>query len=163
MSRKDDLESKKLLKAFANGDKEAFNELYRLHIGGLWVFVGRLLGTKDVKPIGSVCQEVWLTVMRKASVYDPDGGAMFSTWLLEIGKYCCKAHKSAADRQKAADERVAAKRGRRPEGVRAPDLLERRELVVGIKAMLRELPVEPPANAHIIAARARRGKLRMPE
>jgi RNA polymerase sigma-70 factor (ECF subfamily) len=69
-----------LMKAYALGDPQAFEELYRRHKRGLFVFLRRQC------PSATICEELahdaWLAVIKQASNYQEN--AQFKTWLFRI-------------------------------------------------------------------------------
>jgi RNA polymerase sigma-70 factor, ECF subfamily len=75
-----------LLERIAAGDQRAFSALVDRHGRGIRIFAGRFLG--NAEDGADVAQEVFLTVWRKASGFDPARGKA-STWLYRIAANRC--------------------------------------------------------------------------
>lgn len=75
-----------LLERIASGDQRAFSALVDRHGRGIRIFAGRFLG--NAEDGADVAQEVFLTVWRKASGFDPARGKA-STWLYRIAANRC--------------------------------------------------------------------------
>lgn len=70
-----------LVRAFLDGDEQAFRALYRRHAGRLRAIVLRLLGGRRADA-DDVLQEAWLAACRAMPGFR--GEAKFSTWLIAI-------------------------------------------------------------------------------
>src|SRR5271169_5225376 len=66
-----------LMLAYAAGDSAAFERLYDRHEAAVYRFLLRSVGNRAVAE--ELLQEVWLSVVRNASRYQPRAG--FRTWL----------------------------------------------------------------------------------
>ena len=69
-----------LLRAFSQGETEAFNKLYLRHKDSLYNFILRSLG--QFAPAEEIAQEVWMAVIAQSASYKPT--AAFRTWLYRI-------------------------------------------------------------------------------
>lgn len=72
-----------LLRLAMAGDEEAFTRLYRRLRGAVYRFARRMSGSPSVAE--DVTQEVFLILLRKAELYDPQRGAL-STYLMRIAR-----------------------------------------------------------------------------
>lgn len=72
-----------LMTAYAAGDPQAFERLYRRHEAGLYRFVRRLLGTALAAQTDEVFQDTWLKVVHSRAHWEPEG-AQFRTWLYTL-------------------------------------------------------------------------------
>jgi RNA polymerase sigma-70 factor (ECF subfamily) len=79
-----------LMSAFAAGNVQAFEWLYRRHHAALYRFVRRLLGRDGAAQADEVFQDTWLRVVHAKERYVPQG-ASFRTWLFTL------AHHRAVD------------------------------------------------------------------
>ena len=71
-----------LLLRFARGDSVAFDTLYGRHELGVWRFV--LRSVRDQALADDLLQDVWFSVARQASNYQPT--ARFKTWLFTMAR-----------------------------------------------------------------------------
>ncbi len=71
-----------LMKAFAKGSAEAFNELYRRHKDGLYRFLLRSSPTPQIAE--DLTQEVWSSLIKSADNYQAQG--TLKTWLFTIAR-----------------------------------------------------------------------------
>ena len=69
-----------LLRAFSQGDTEAFDTLYLRHKDSLYNFIFRSLA--QFAPAEEIAQEVWMAVIAQSAIYKPS--AAFRTWLYRI-------------------------------------------------------------------------------
>lgn len=90
-----------LMKKTANGDREAFHKLYEQSSAKLFGVLLRIL--KQEVLAEDVCQEVYLTIWKKASQYDPTLGRVMS-WMIAI------ARNKAIDVIRRADEKMLAQK-----------------------------------------------------
>jgi RNA polymerase sigma-70 factor (ECF subfamily) len=72
-----------LLQMTMAGDEEAFTRLYRRLRGGVYRFARQMSGSSSVAE--DVTQEVFLILLRKAELYDPQRGSL-STYLTRIAR-----------------------------------------------------------------------------
>lgn len=79
-----------LVRAFAAGDRRAFEQLYARHERALYRFVHRLLGTAAAQQADEVFQDTWLRAIQACPTWEPRG-AVFRTWLFTL------AHHRAVD------------------------------------------------------------------
>src|SRR5262249_18634255 len=70
-----------LLRLMMAGHEEAFTRLYRRLRGGVYRFARQMSGSSSVAE--DVTQEVFLILLRKAALYDPQRGSL-STYLMRI-------------------------------------------------------------------------------
>ncbi len=75
-----------LMAAFASGDVQAFEWLYRRHQAALYRFVRRLLGRAGAAQADEVFQDTWLRVLQSKDRYTPQG-AQFLTWLFTLAHH----------------------------------------------------------------------------
>lgn len=87
-----------LMLAFAGGDGEAFERLFRRHGGGLLTYLAHLTGERATAE--DLLQEIFLRVVRRAREYRPDG--RFRAWLHTI------AHHALTDQRRRAALRPLA-------------------------------------------------------
>jgi RNA polymerase sigma-70 factor (ECF subfamily) len=73
-----------LMRAFADGDAEAFTRLYDRHERATWRFIRHRLGRAHEAAADDVMQETWLSVARAAPRYV--ASARFTTWLFAIAR-----------------------------------------------------------------------------
>jgi RNA polymerase sigma-70 factor (ECF subfamily) len=71
-----------LMRQFAAGNLESFEELYRRHEGKVWRFIYRSVGNQA--SADDLMQEVWFAVVTHAARYTPD--AKFTTWLFTVAR-----------------------------------------------------------------------------
>jgi RNA polymerase sigma-70 factor (ECF subfamily) len=93
-----------LMARYAQGDANAFDQLYRRHRGPLYRYVLRLAPARA--DADEIFQEVWMAVIQGRARYTPT--ARFTTFLFTI------AHRRIADRLRQAARRP---RGQMPEDV----------------------------------------------
>ena len=72
-----------LMLAFAGGDGEAFERLFRRHGGGLLTYLAHLTGERAAAE--DLLQEIFLRVVRRAGEYRPEG--RFRAWLHTIAHH----------------------------------------------------------------------------
>jgi RNA polymerase sigma factor (sigma-70 family) len=75
-----------LMRAFALGDAEAFDELYARHRAALYRFLHRLLGSAGRAHVDEVFQDTWLRVVQSRQRWAPQGAA-FRTWLFTVAHH----------------------------------------------------------------------------
>ncbi len=79
-----------LMRAYAEGDAAAFEQLYARHHAALYRFVRRLLGNAAATQADEVFQDTWLRAIQARRDWQPQG-ASFRTWLFTL------AHHRAVD------------------------------------------------------------------
>lgn len=80
----------RLMRAFAQGEARAFEQLYARHHAALYRFVKRLLGSACAAQTDEVFQDTWLRLIDARQRWAPQG-ASFRTWLFTL------AHHRAVD------------------------------------------------------------------
>ena len=127
-----------LVKRVADGDRQAFEELYDLTSPRVYGMALRVI--RDAGFSEEITQEVYLTVWRTAASYDTSGSVM--AWLLTM------AHRRSVDRirTETASRRPTLTHGREsvtPAFDEVAEITERRETVRLIRAGLAHLtPVQ---------------------
>jgi len=81
----DPTDDDQLMRAYAAGDADAFDRLYRRHAGPLYRFLRRLLGREGSAAVDEVFQDTWQRVIQARERWSPQG-ASFRTWLFTIGQ-----------------------------------------------------------------------------
>lgn len=124
-----------LLLRVAQGDEQAFGELYDRVSGQVYGVIRRVL--RDPARSEEVAQEVLVEIWRTASRFDPDKGSA-STWMLTM------AHRRAIDRVRSVqasrdrDERIGHRDGVRPFDAVSEEV-ETREEYAQVRAALEAL------------------------
>jgi RNA polymerase sigma-70 factor (ECF subfamily) len=77
-----DLSDNDLLEAIADGDRQAFTILVRRYLSKMVTLAQRIVF--DPEQAREIAQEAFLRVWLNAAKWDPDGSAMFSTWLRRV-------------------------------------------------------------------------------
>src|SRR5215468_8435308 len=97
-----------LLRMTMAGDEEAFTRLYRRLRGAVYRFARHMSGSSSVAE--DVTQEVFLILLRKAELYDPQRGSL-STYLTRIARNeilrrldCDRAYVTLAEEDGATSE-----------------------------------------------------------
>ncbi|HKQ79591.1 MAG TPA: RNA polymerase sigma factor [Blastocatellia bacterium] len=72
-----------LMRLTMAGDEEAFTRLYRRLRGAVYRFARRMSGSSNIAE--DVTQEVFLILLRRAELYDPQRGSL-STYLMRIAR-----------------------------------------------------------------------------
>jgi RNA polymerase sigma-70 factor (ECF subfamily) len=85
-----DLDDDQLMRAYAQGQARAFEQLYQRHHGALYRYVRRLLGSTCANQTDEVFQDTWARVIQARQRWAPQG-ASFRTWLFTL------AHHRAVD------------------------------------------------------------------
>jgi RNA polymerase sigma factor (sigma-70 family) len=93
-----------LMRAFAQGDARAFEQLYARHHAALYRFVRRVLGREAGTQADEVFQDTWLRVVRARERWAPQG-ATFRTWLFTL------AHHRAIDQLRKSGREVSLDHG----------------------------------------------------
>jgi len=75
-----------LMRAFAEGDARAFEQLYQRHRQALYRFLRRLLGPPLSAQADEVFQDTWLRVVQSRQRWAPQG-ATFRTWLFTLAHH----------------------------------------------------------------------------
>lgn len=125
----------------ADGDRSAFDPLYRSTRTLLDRFAGRLLPTRDEAE--DAAQQALLTVFSRAARFDPQRDAL--SWIFGIAANECRTRRRSVGRRDRALERFSdqAAHGQHPpeaEGdVIERDLIER-DLAMAASEVLAELP-----------------------
>ena len=86
MSKTDALDDDALMRAFAQGDARAFEQLYARHHAALYRFVRRVLGRAAAAQADEVFQDTWLRVVHARERWAPQG-ATFRTWLFTLAHH----------------------------------------------------------------------------
>jgi RNA polymerase sigma-70 factor (ECF subfamily) len=89
-----------LLRASAQGDREAFTALVTRHQQGLYAFVWRQV--RNHAETADICQQVLVKVFLKAAGFR--GDAAFRTWLYQIAINHCRNHFRARARERVAPD-----------------------------------------------------------
>jgi RNA polymerase sigma factor (sigma-70 family) len=90
----------RLMRAYAQGDACAFEQLYQRHQAALYRYVKRVLGREAGTQADEVFQDTWLRVVNARERWQPQG-ATFRTWLFTI------AHHRAVDRLRQSGREVS--------------------------------------------------------
>ncbi len=72
-----------LLRRMRAGDEEAFTQLYRRLRGAIYRFSRQMSGSSNIAE--DVTQEVFLILLRRAELYDPERGSL-TTYLIQIAR-----------------------------------------------------------------------------
>jgi RNA polymerase sigma factor (sigma-70 family) len=91
----------RLMRAYAQGDARAFEQLYQRHQAALYRYVRRVLGREAGTQADEVFQDTWLRVVNARTSWQAQG-ATFRTWLFTI------AHHRAIDRLRMSGREVSA-------------------------------------------------------
>src|SRR5215467_10720113 len=83
MNAFDTCSDERLLQMTMAGDEEAFTRLYRRLRGAVYRFARQMSGSSSVAE--DVTQEVFLILLRRAELYDPQRGSL-STYLMRIAR-----------------------------------------------------------------------------
>ncbi len=75
-----------LMRAFAQGEVRAFEQLYARHQAALYRFVRRVLGRALASQADEVFQDTWLRVVNARERWAPQG-ATFRTWLFTLAHH----------------------------------------------------------------------------
>jgi RNA polymerase sigma-70 factor (ECF subfamily) len=75
-----------LMRAFAQGDARAFEQLYARHQIALYRYVRRVLGRQAAAQADEVFQDTWLRVVHARERWAPQG-ATFRTWLFTLAHH----------------------------------------------------------------------------
>ena len=89
-----------LMRAYAQGQVQAFERLYRRHHAALYRFVRRVLGSACPGQADEVFQDTWARVIQARERWAPQG-ASFRTWLFTL------AHHRAVDCLRRSGREVA--------------------------------------------------------
>ena len=98
-----DMPDDDLMRAYAQGDAAAFDELYSRHEAALFRFVSRVLGASFAAQADEVFQETWLRIVASRETFVPQGAA-WRTWAFTI------AHNAAVDRLRTGGREVSLHR-----------------------------------------------------
>ncbi|MDO8964869.1 MAG: RNA polymerase sigma factor [Coriobacteriia bacterium] len=74
-----------IVRAAADGDREAFESLVRGHIDAVYAHAYRFFGDRTTAE--DATQEVWIKVFRSLAEFD--GRSAFSTWLFRVTRNVC--------------------------------------------------------------------------
>jgi len=72
-----------LMKAFAKGNAQAFNELYGRHKDAVYRFLLRASPSQSIAE--DLTQETWAAMIKRSANYQPQG--YFKTWLFTIARH----------------------------------------------------------------------------
>jgi RNA polymerase sigma factor (sigma-70 family) len=89
-----------LMRAYAQGDMAAFDELYSRNEGALFRFVRRVLGAPLAAQADEVFQDTWMRIVTARESFVPQG-ASWRTWAFTI------AHNLAIDRLRTSGREVS--------------------------------------------------------
>jgi len=92
-----------LMRAFAQGDATAFEQIYARHHAALYRFVRRVLGPACAAQADEVFQDTWLKVVKARATWAPQGAA-FRTWLFTL------AHHRAIDCLRKSGREISVER-----------------------------------------------------
>jgi RNA polymerase sigma-70 factor (ECF subfamily) len=129
----DDVPSEDFVFRLKDEDRQIVEDLYALHSRSVRAQVATIVKTRDENVLDDVCQQVWITVIRKLDTYA--AGASVLTWLTAIATNVSLNYLRAERRRKAI-------RPVPPELPSAESLepLAREAFRVELEAALRELP-----------------------
>ncbi len=100
-----------LMRAFARGDAQAFERLYRRHQAALYRFVRRLLGPAlAAQQADEVFQDTWSRVIQARERWSPQG-ASFRTWLFTLAHHRAIDCLRKSGREVSVDASTAADDG----------------------------------------------------
>jgi len=102
-----------LMKAYAAGDADAFEQLYRRHQAALYRFIRRLLGNALAAQTDEVFQDTWLRVVNARERWEPQG-ATFRTWLFTLAHHRVIDLLRRSGREISSDAIDAAREGDEP-------------------------------------------------
>lgn len=122
----------------AAGDTEAFERLYRRHVGQVWSLARRLLG---VALADDMTQEVFLLAWRKLDQYR--GAGPFGAWLMALARNLMVTRVTRSPEKTVQLEAVMASGG--PAG-RAPDPAQALELDAALERL-------PSRARHVLVLR----------
>jgi len=140
--RKEDLESKELIKKHLAHDPDAFKKLLDLNDRRQRRRAAKILRTKDENGLDDVAQEVWIQVWQRLEGYDPMKGT-FWAWLAAITHSVCLDQVRHAHRRRNVNRSIEDP-DRTPDlkGVPVPDTAAKRELVEIAMRGVADLPAE---------------------
>ncbi len=124
-----------LARLAAEGDMQAFEELFRLHRRLVYSLSLRM--TQDVAEAEDITQEVFVLLMRKVGGFR--GEANFTTWLhrLTVNQVLMRFRKNKSRREDALeDEDLQPHESVRPSGPKATQLIDR----ITLESALAKLP-----------------------
>ncbi|MBC7247495.1 MAG: sigma-70 family RNA polymerase sigma factor [Actinobacteria bacterium] len=136
------LPDEELVRAFLEGDREAFEELVRRYHPVVLNMACRLLGNRD--DAADVCQEVFILLLRKLGSFR--GEAKFSTWLYRVSLNACHDHARRARRHVSLSESPGEDMPEMEqllpdEGLEGPEeSMEREEVRRKVQEAIRRLP-----------------------
>jgi RNA polymerase sigma-70 factor, ECF subfamily len=84
---KNKLSDEQLMTSLANGDQQAFSELYQRYNRRLFYFFFRMLGS-DNEVANDFLQDLFLKIIQKPELYKP--GNKFSGWVFSVAHNMCK-------------------------------------------------------------------------
>jgi RNA polymerase sigma factor (sigma-70 family) len=96
----------RLMRAFAQGDSRAFEQLYARHRSALFRFVRRLLGSALAGQADEVFQDTWERVIGARQSWSPQG-ASFRTWLFTLAHHRAVDCLRKSGRELSVDEHEA--------------------------------------------------------
>jgi len=125
-----------IIRQVQNGDTEAFSELVQKYHQNLLSFIHRLV--RDQHRTDDIGQEVFLSVYKSLSKFDPERGTPFVAWLYIIARNRCISELRAIEREKRTrhDDFDHMSLG----GDTAEEELIRQERFRAIEASLDQLP-----------------------
>lgn len=93
-----------LMLAYAAGQAEAFEVLYRRHEGPLFRFVRRLLGQTFAAQADEAFQDTWMKIIAARADFVP-GSARWKTWAFAVAHNTCMDHLRKSGREVVLDNR----------------------------------------------------------
>lgn len=136
------LPDEELVRAFLEGDREAFEELVRRYHPVVLNMACRLLGNRN--DAADVCQEVFILLLRKLGSFR--GEAKFSTWLYRVSLNACHDHARRSRRHVSLSESPGEDMPEMEqllpdEGLEGPEeSMEREEVRRRVQEAIRRLP-----------------------
>jgi RNA polymerase sigma-70 factor (ECF subfamily) len=124
-----------LMLAFANGQEEAFVELYRRHRDRIVSFTRRMLG--DQAQAEEAAQDVFLKLYRTRANYEPR--SRFSTFLYRIAANHCLNLRARVERKLIERDR-AVEDAPGPQHANQHERMEQSQLREALEAALAKLP-----------------------
>ncbi len=100
----------RLMRAYAAGQADAFDQLYARHHPALYRFVKRLLGSACAGQVDEVFQDTWLRVIQARERWAPQG-ASFRTWLFTLAHHRAIDCLRKSGRELTVDEPAADETG----------------------------------------------------
>lgn len=125
-----------LLQRVAQGQNEAFAELFDLHASSLLGYLTRLLGQRSLAE--DVSQEVWMKIIRAAGQYKDTGH--FRAWMFTIARNTAFNHLRSAETPSVSLDSDEVKKIEDMDTKPLDELLEQKESHAKLKVAIDELP-----------------------